>query len=230
MATLSRRAYRRGVQHYERRARIAAGVLVAATLMFFIGVTAERLPTPAQPVTAAQPTPAQPSESADQVACERAGGSEESCAKPAAASAPSARVGAVAAESQEGSPEREAAERAASVQEATLFGLPVESPPVIGLVVTVSLILAAAMWFRPRVVWVLLVAIGFALVTGAFDLREIPFQAARADLLLVALAVLAGILHLAAAVMAGAAARQLMTGRAALQAMTARGGQHATGK
>jgi hypothetical protein len=113
---------------------------------------------------------------------------------------------------------------------ASIFGLPIESPVVIGFVVVLSLLLAAALWFRPRALWILLVAVGFALVTGAFDVREIPFQAARANLLLVGLALAAGVLHVATAASAGVAARQLITRRARAQVTPLQEGQRAAAR
>src|SRR5579859_3355470 len=114
--------------------RFVAALLVAATVAFFLGVTAERPLFGGPSVSSPQPQSTartRTAESAEHVACERSGGGEGACAP---AGAPAA--------SQEGSASQEAVERAGGAGEATILGLPFESPLVIGAVVLVSLALA----------------------------------------------------------------------------------------
>src|SRR5579859_8725 len=213
-----------------RRPRFVAALLVAATVAFFLGVTAERPLFGGPSVSSPQPRPTaftRTAESAEHVACERSGGGEGACAQTGAPAAQSGSATTPAAGSQEGSASQEAVERAGGVGEATILGLPFESPLVIGAVVLVSLALAAAVWLVPGMPWLLVGVALFAFMTGAFDVREIPVQLARGSRLLVTLAALAAALHFAVTYLAAVAARQLPSHRPLPSVVDARGRQGA---
>jgi hypothetical protein len=131
-----------------------------------------------------------------------------------------------AAGSQEGSASREAAERAVGGGEATILGLPFESPLVIGAVILVSLALAAAVWLVPGMPWLLVGVALFAAVTGAFDVCEIAVQVATGSGLLAALA---AVLHFAVTCLSAIAAHQLPSHRAVPSVLDVRRGQGVTG-
>jgi hypothetical protein len=90
-------------------------------------------------------------------------------------------------------------------------------------------VLLATLWLDPSTPWLLVCVALFAAVTGAFDVREIPVQAAGGSGLLVILAAVAAILHFAVTCLAGFAARQLPSHQAASGVVDARGRPGATG-
>ena len=92
-------------------------------------------------------------------------------------------------------------------EEEELFGIDLESTPLVVLAVVASLALAAAAWLRPR--WaLLLVAVGAAmLVFAALDVREVLHQIDENSTGLAVLAGLVALLHLTAALVAADMAR-----------------------
>ena len=83
-----------------------------------------------------------------------------------------------------------------------VWGIAVESPVTVTVAVVVSLLLAAAVWRRPRRP-VLAVAAVFAIGATVFDIAEVSHQVHEERVGIAALAVLVALLHLAAAVAAG---------------------------
>jgi hypothetical protein len=183
--------------------RTAAGLLLLATVVFVIGVTAEGMPEPASRGLSPAATAVRTGESPEQVACERSGGRETDCAQ-----LPSAERNATEQHG-EGTPSQEAAERAAGVGEPVILGVPLESPVAIMAVVLISLVIAALVWLMPATTWPLFVIVVFALASGVLDVREIPIQVDRARNALVAVAALAAILHFGSAAAAAAALLRL---------------------
>jgi hypothetical protein len=86
----------------------------------------------------------------------------------------------------------------------TILGINVESTSTVATAVVISLLLAAALWF-----WgtppTLVVAGAVALLFAALDLREVTHQLSEGRSGLVAVALLAAVLHAGAAVVAGLA-------------------------
>jgi hypothetical protein len=89
---------------------------------------------------------------------------------------------------------------------ATILGVDAEGPAVVVGAVLTSVLVAAAVWWRPRRV-VLLAAAGFCLAATAFDIREVAHQASSDHPGLATLAVLIAALHAGAALVAIIAAR-----------------------
>lgn len=81
-----------------------------------------------------------------------------------------------------------------------------ESPAAIAGAVVLSLLVAAAVWWRPRRELFLAAAV-FCLAAAAFDVREVVHQAGEERAGLAALAVLVALLHLGAGLVGGLAAR-----------------------
>ncbi|OLB80199.1 MAG: hypothetical protein AUI14_07375 [Actinobacteria bacterium 13_2_20CM_2_71_6] len=90
--------------------------------------------------------------------------------------------------------------------EARILGINVEGPAFIAGAVLASLLVAAAVWWRPRRV-VLLVAAGFCVAATALDIREVAHQASSDHAGLATIAVLVAVLHAGAAFAAAVAAR-----------------------
>lgn len=109
-----------------------------------------------------------------------------------------------AAEGEEGHEATEA--EAAHDEDETVLGIDVESPATVAFAVIGSLLLAAALWFRPlRPVAVLAVASGLAF--AALDLAEVAHQLDESSTGLAALAAAIAIGHAAAAITSGLATR-----------------------
>jgi hypothetical protein len=98
----------------------------------------------------------------------------------------------------------EATEQAQSAGEDRLWGIDLESPAAVVGVVALSLLVAAAVWWRPRRE-VFLVGVVFCLAATLFDVREVVHQVGEQSAGLTALAVLVALLHLGAAVAGGSA-------------------------
>ena len=101
-----------------------------------------------------------------------------------------------------------AAERSGEEGDETVVGIDLESAPFVVLAVLGSLVLAAAFWFRPQVV---LVLVGTAAVMAAFTLFDVAEVTHQLDENREGLALLAGgvaVLHLGAAGVAAWAGRQ----------------------
>jgi hypothetical protein len=89
-----------------------------------------------------------------------------------------------------------------------LFGIDLESTPLMVFAIVVSLLLAAGSWFRPEWRW-LLVATGFAMaVFAVVDLREVIHQLDESNTGIAFVAGAVAILHAAAAVTAVIVARR----------------------
>jgi hypothetical protein len=180
-------------------ARIAATLFAIGALVLAFGANVERRSTLPRGARLEAPV----GESAEQVTCERSGRSENECGQIAHDQSEAL------ATDQEGSETREASERAAGIAEPAIVGLQLDSPLVTGLVVLASLGLGAGVWRRPSVPWLLASVIALGSATGFFDVREIPFQLASGAGQLVGVAVAAAFLHIAAAVAAGIALREI---------------------
>jgi hypothetical protein len=89
-------------------------------------------------------------------------------------------------------------------REAKLLGINPEAPSLLVIALTVSLLLAAGVWFRPLVP-VLIAIVGFGLLFAALDVRELLHQVdeSRTSLIVIASALIG--LHLLAAMLAAAA-------------------------
>ena len=156
------------------------GLLVASTVMFAVGVVAERssADTHAEPATA----------NAREVAGERAGAREEGEGSAAG----------------EASHDEGAADETRSDENEAVLGVDVESTPLIVLAVLVGLALAglAAIRFgrRPGV----LIAIALiALAWAALDVREVAHQLDESRTAIAVIAIVVAALHLAVALLAG---------------------------
>lgn len=162
------------------RRHAAALLLILATIVFVIGISAE-------PSLGGEATAERLAESADAISAER---SEE------AAESPSNEEAASEAE-ETGAPHDEAAEASEAI-----FGINPESTGAIAAAVVISLLLAAALWF-----WgtpgVLIVAALFALLFAALDLRELMNQLSQSRTSLVVIALAAALLHGGVALLAG---------------------------
>lgn len=162
------------------RRHAAALLLILATIVFVIGISAE-------PSLGGEATAERLAESADAISAER---SEE------AAESPSNEEAASEAE-ETGAPHDEAAAASEAI-----FGINPESPAAIAAAVVISLLLAAALWF-----WgtpgVLIVAALFALLFAALDLRELRNQLSQSRTSLVVIALAAALLHGGVALLAG---------------------------
>lgn len=155
--------------------RILAGVIVAATIGFAIGVSTEKSETGSESGETAVQLEAEGAESTE------AGESEEA----------DAGEGAVA-ESEEESEESE-----------ELLGINLESTPLVVLAVVGSLALAAAAWLRPDLGWLLLLVAAAMLAFAALDVREVFSKLDEDESGLAALAGVVAALHLVAAGIAG---------------------------
>jgi hypothetical protein len=180
----------------------AASLLVLATIVLVIGITAERSvagePSPAGSTETGGVTGSEPSEDASE---EGVAGHDEGEAVEGGDEAGSGEV--------IGEPESEGEE--AHADEATelhnegnetMFGIDPESTGAIAAAVIISLLLAAALWFW-RTPTALIVAVVFALLFAVLDLREVMHQLSEARGGLAAIAVVAAVLHIGVALIAG---------------------------
>ena len=167
-------------------------VLLLATVVFVTGISAER-------------------SLAGEAAEGRSG--ESSAVTGAEAPAEEASEDHEEGEETEGEGEEALADEAAAphdeANEASeeILGINPESTGAIAAAVVLSLVLAAALWFwgTPAV---LIVAAVFALLFAALDLREVAHQLSEARSGLAAIALLAAVLHVGVAVIAGLALRR----------------------
>jgi hypothetical protein len=164
------------------RHHAAALLLVLATIIFVIGIRAERS-------LAGDATTARPAESADSVSTESSEEEAESHSDEEA-------------ETESQVEETTAPHDEATEASETILGINPESTGAIAAAVVLSLALAAALWF-----WgtpgVLIVTVFFALLFAALDLREVTHQLQESRISLAAIALVATILHSGAAVIAG---------------------------
>ena len=169
----------------------AALLLVLATIVFVIGVMAERS-------IAGEDSESRPSEAVTVSSSEEAG--------EAAEGGTEIHEDEAAEGKEEGAQADEATEPHLEANETseTLFGINPESTSAVAAAVVISLILAAALWFwgAPAV---LVVTAVVALLFAVFDLREVAHQLSEARSSLVVVALLAALLHAGAAVVAGLA-------------------------
>jgi hypothetical protein len=171
--------------------RIAALMLLLATVAFMIGVIAERS-------MAGESSETRPSQTVS------ASSSEQS--EKAAEVADSHDEG----EAAEGTGEEGHTDVAtephteASETRETILGINAESTGAVAAAVIISLLVAASVWFwgTPAV---LVVATGVTLLFAAFDLREVAHQLNETRTNLVVIALLTAVLHASAAVVAGLA-------------------------
>ena len=181
----------------------AALVLLLATVVFVIGISAERSLAGA----AGEVRPAE--RSAVTGAEERAAEGSEGHVEGEAAEESTNAAAVGGTEETEGEGEEARADEAAPHNEAdeaseTILGINPESTGAVAAAVMVSLVLAAALWFW-RTPAVLIVAAVFALLFAALDLREVAHQLSEARNGLAAIALLAAVLHVGVAVLAGLA-------------------------
>ena len=87
-----------------------------------------------------------------------------------------------------------------------LFGVDTESPWVIAVAVIASLALAAAVWLRPSLRWLLVLTAIVMLLFVVFDVREVVHQLDESRTGIAILAIVVGLIHLAASGVAGAMA------------------------
>ena len=116
---------------------------------------------------------------------------------------PAAAASEERSESEEGEEGSEAVEEAAAVEESdeSILGADIESPFFVALGVIASLALAGSVWFLRRREAVLLAGL-FALVFFALDARELLHQLDESNTGIASFAVLIGLLHAGAAVVA----------------------------
>ncbi|MGH2616627.1 MAG: hypothetical protein ACRDJC_15425 [Thermomicrobiales bacterium] len=178
----------------------AAILLVLATIIFVIGITAERS-------LAGETAETRQSESA-------AATSDEVSEEPASEGAENHEEGEEAERTSEvgvqvaSEPEGGEAEEHADEASETILGVNPESTTAVAAAVAISLLLAAALWFwgTPAV---LVIAAGFALLFAALDVREVLHQVNESRGGLAAVALVAAALHVGVAIVAGLAlARQ----------------------
>ena len=152
-------------------------MLLAATALFVVGVTVERIQEPA-------------GRSHSETSSESSGGSS----------------GETSGESTEGEhanePGGEETGHAETGNGETVLGVDVESTPFVLLAVLSALAVAAAAWVRP-LPWVLLVGAAYALVAAVLDVREVVHQLDEDRAGIATLAVGVAVLHLLAAGAAG---------------------------
>jgi hypothetical protein len=177
---------------------VGALMLVLATIVFVIGIAVERsVAGEASEVRPAETAATSGNEASEEAAEEGAEGHDESEEAEEANEAEGEGADARAAEGAEPhSEEREASE--------TILGINPESTGAIAVAVVISLLLAATLWFwgTPAVLGT---AIVFALFFAALDLREVAHQVSEARSGLAALALLAAVLHVGVAAVAGLA-------------------------
>ena len=150
--------------------RIVAALLVLGAALFVVGVVVEHGSHHEESVATPAPAPAESGESA----------SHDEAAERAA-------TGTQTAES-----------HGESGADEKILGLDVESPALVSLGVAASLILAILVWWRPRP----LVFVAVAVAAAAFvvlDVAEVAHQLDRSEGGLAALAVLVAVVHLGAA-------------------------------
>lgn len=185
----------------------AALVLLLATVVFVIGIAAERsLAGEAAEVGTAENSAATSDGGVEEPAEEAGEGHEEG---EAAEESPGEEAVGGTEETAGQGEEAHADEAAAPHDEAneaseTILGINPESTGAVAAAVVVSLVLAAALWFwgNPAV---LIAAAAFALLFAVLDLREVAHQLAEARGGLAAIALLAAALHVGVAGLAGLA-------------------------
>ena len=180
----------------------AALVLLLATVIFVIGIRGERSRAgeTAEVRSAGSAAVTEAGESAE----EGSEGHEEGEATEASTNA-AAVAGANATEGEEMHTNEAAVPHdEANESSETILGISPESTGAVAAAVVVSLVLAAALWFwgTPAV---LVVAAVFALLFAALDLREVAHQLGEARGGLAAFALVAAVLHVGVAVLAGLA-------------------------
>jgi hypothetical protein len=186
----------------------AALLLVLATIVLVIGSTIERS-------VASEPSPTQSTETGGVTGSEQSeGASEEGVVGhnegDAAEGADEVGSGEVIGEPESEGEEDHADEAPELHNEAseTMLGINPESTGAVAAAVIISLLLAAALWFW-RTPAVLIVAVVFALLFVVLDLREVMHQLSEARGGLAAIALVAAVLHIGVALIAG---RGLMRG------------------
>ena len=184
---------------------VAALVLLLATVVFVIGISAER--SLVGEATEDRSAESSAVTDAEEPADEGSEGHEEG-----EAAEESSNAAAVSSAQETEGEETHADEVAAPHDEANeasemLLGINPESTGAIAAAVAVSVVFAAALWFwgSPAV---LIVAAVFALLFAALDLREVAHQLSEARSGLAAIALLAAALHVGVAVIAGFALKR----------------------
>jgi hypothetical protein len=99
----------------------------------------------------------------------------------------------------EGEAGESAGSSGSSTDEGTILGVDPESSPIIVLVVTASLCLAAVIWLRPDWRWLLVITAIGMLIFAVLDVRELVHQFAEARTGLGISALLVAALHVSAA-------------------------------
>lgn len=155
------------------RRHTAAFLLIPATIVFAVGISAERFLVDEAFV-------ALPAESADTANTES---SEEEATE---------------SQTEETTEPHDEATEASE----TILGINPESTAAIAAAVVISLLLAVALWFSDTP-GVLIVAAIFALLFAALDLREVVHQLQESRISLVVIALAAALLHGAVVVLAG---------------------------
>jgi hypothetical protein len=182
--------------------KAAALLLVLATIVLVIGITAERS-------VASEPAPARSTETGGVIGSEQSeGASEEGVVGhdegEAGEGAEEAGSGEVIGEPESEGEEALADEATELHNEAseTMLGINPESTGAVAAAVIISLLLTAALWFW-RTPAVLFVAVVVALLFGVLDLREVMHQLSEARSGLAAIAIVAAVLHIGVALIAG---------------------------
>ena len=152
--------------------RLLAAVIVIATVAFAIGVSIEK-----------GDTHTETGEEAAHVEGAEAAEGEESEEAHAEETAP-------------------AEEHSADEEDEELFGIDLESTPLIVLAVAFSLAIAAGVWLRPALSWLLLVTSLAMLAFAVLDVREVFHQLDEDETGLAVLAGFVAVLHAAAAALA----------------------------
>lgn len=165
------------------RGRLLAGLIVAATLAFAVGIFLERSVTGETHtgLGTVQSTAGTSSESSE------GSGGETAVQR--------------SAESGDGSSATETAAARAEASEPRILGLNTESNVPVFAAIAVSLALAAGAW-RSRAAVVMAGIVVLGLLFAAFDIRDVVYQAQGSRFGLVALAAIVALLHLSATVLA----------------------------
>lgn len=172
------------------RRHAAALLLVLATIVFVIGISAERS-------LSIEATATRPAESTGPASSEDAGEAGE------AAEGHNEEEAAAEAQPEEATAPHDETTEASD----TMMGIGRESTGAITVAVVISLALAAALWFSGAP-GVLIVGAIFALLFAALDLREVVHQLSESRISLVVIALVAALLHGSAAMFAGSSLAQ----------------------
>jgi hypothetical protein len=184
--------------------RLAALVLLLATVVFVLGTRAERS-LAGETAEVRSPERAAVTEAVESAEEGSTGHKEGEAAEASTNAAAVAGVAETEGEDEEGHTDEAAVPHdEANEASETILGINPESTGAIAAAVAVSLVLAAAVWFWGTPI-VLLATAAFALLFAALDLRELAHQLSEARSGLATIALLAAVLHVGVAVLVGLA-------------------------